>query len=245
MISAILFDFGGTLDSDGQHWLDRFYGIYDRIGLSDIPKERVKEAFYWADAQLELDSSIRTAGFRPMMERHVRYQFQKLGLKDPKREAEAAAAFYRPCEKVLHRNRRILERLHLAKLRLGIVSNFYGNVDALCEEAGLKPFLRVILDSMIVGLKKPDVKFFQMALDGLQTPASETAFVGDSFERDIVPAKALGMTTFWMTSEKSRVPPDPSKVDHVLHSLEDLPRLLVPSPDPLPQGEKASSTHPL
>ena len=227
MISSILFDFGGTLDSDGEHWLDRFYRIYDQIGLSQIPKERMKEAFYWGDEQLELDAFIRTAGLRPMMERHVRYQFQKLGLKDPKREGEAAAAFYRPCEKVLHRNRRILERLHQARLRLGVLSNFYGNVETLCDEAGLKPFLSVILDSMIVGLKKPDPKFFQMALDRMKTTAAQTAFIGDSFERDIVPAKSLGMTTFWMASEHNRIPPDPSKVDQVLHSLEDLPRALL------------------
>jgi putative hydrolase of the HAD superfamily len=226
MISSILFDFGGTLDSDGQHWLDRFYRIYDQIGLSDIPKNIVKEAFYFADERLESDSFVRTAGFRPMMERHVQYQFQKLGLKDPKREAEAAAAFYRPCEKVLHRNRGIMERLHHAGLRLGVVSNFYGNVETLCAEAGLKPFMTVILDSMVVGLKKPDPKLFQMALDRLKTPAAQTAFVGDSFERDIVPAKSLGMQTFWMTSEQNRVSPDPSMADHVLHSLEDLPRIL-------------------
>src|SRR5882724_6716563 len=98
MISAILFDFGGTLDSDGQHWLDRFYRIYEQIGLSNIPKERIKEAFYWADAQLEEDPGIRKAGFRLMMERHVRHQFEKLGLKDPKQEAKAALAFSRPAE---------------------------------------------------------------------------------------------------------------------------------------------------
>ena len=27
---AILFDFGGTLDSDGEHWLDPFYELYER-----------------------------------------------------------------------------------------------------------------------------------------------------------------------------------------------------------------------
>jgi putative hydrolase of the HAD superfamily len=226
MISAILFDFGGTLDADGQHWLDRFYRIYDQIGLSAIPKERIKEAFYWADGRLEEDQNMRTAGFRRMMERHVHYQFKKLGLDDPQREAEAAAAFYRPSEKVLHRNRRILERLHHEGLRLGVVSNFYGNVETLCEEAGLKPVLSVILDSLIVGFKKPGPKLFQLALDQLQLPADRVAFVGDSFERDIVPAKALGMTTFWMASELNRPALDPSKIDKTLYSLEDLPRAL-------------------
>jgi len=226
MISAILFDFGGTLDGDGQHWLDRFYRIYDQIGLAAISKERIKEAFYWADRLLEEDLSIREAGFRPMMERHAHYQFEKLGLDDPKREAEAAAAFYRPSEKVLHRNRRILERLHYEGLRLGVVSNFYGNVATLCAEAGLKPILSIILDSVIVGLKKPDPKLFQLALDQLKLPAGRVAYVGDSFERDIVPAKALGMMTCWMAGDKDQTPPDPAKVDHILHSLEDLPRAL-------------------
>jgi putative hydrolase of the HAD superfamily len=226
MISAILFDFGGTLDSDGQHWLDRFYRIYEQIGLSNLPRETIKEAFYWADAKLEEDPAIRKAGFRLMMERHVRYQFEKLGLNDPAREGEAAAAFYRPCEKVLHRNRGILEKLHHQGLHMGVISNFYGNVETLCREAGLAPFLDVILDSIIVGLKKPDPEIFQLALDKLKRQAPDVAFVGDSFERDIVPAKAMGMTTFWLASEKNKIPPDPSKVDHILHSLEDLPRHL-------------------
>ena len=226
MISAILFDFGGTLDSDGQHWLNRFYRIYDQIGLSHIPKERIKEAFYWADAQLESDPGIRSAGFRLLMERHAHLQFEKLGLTDPAREAKAAEAFYRPSEKVLHRNRLILEGLRQDGFRLGIISNFYGNIPTLCAEAGLKPVLSVILDSVLVGLKKPDPKIFQMALDQLKLSGHQVAFVGDSFDRDIVPAKALGMTTIRMASELNLPPSDPSKIDKTIYSLEDLPKAL-------------------
>jgi putative hydrolase of the HAD superfamily len=226
MISAILFDFGGTLDSDGQHWLNRFYRIYDQIGLSYIPKDRIKEAFYWADTQLEMDPGIRSAGFRLLMERHTHLQFEKLGLLDPKLETKAAEAFYRPSEKVLHRNRRILERLHHDGFKLGVVSNFYGNVPTLCGEAGLKPVLNVILDSLLVGLKKPDLKIFQMALDQLKLSGDQAAFVGDSFERDIVPAKALGMTTIWMTSEQNLPASDPSKIDKTIYSMEDLPKAI-------------------
>src|SRR5689334_14843655 len=117
MISAILFDFGGTLDSDGQHWLDRFYRIYEQIGLSHIPQARIKEAFYWADAQLEKNPAIQKAGFREMMTQHVHHQFEKLALKDPTRESEAAMAFARPSEKILHRNRHLLEKLHQAQFQ--------------------------------------------------------------------------------------------------------------------------------
>jgi FMN phosphatase YigB (HAD superfamily) len=64
MISAILFDMGGTLDSDGVHWLDRFYTLYTRLGVKDVPKTQIKEAFYWADAQAELDPAMKNAGMR-------------------------------------------------------------------------------------------------------------------------------------------------------------------------------------
>jgi len=39
---------------------------------------------------------MRTAEFRLMMEKHVHWQFQKLGIESPTMEARAAAAFYKP-----------------------------------------------------------------------------------------------------------------------------------------------------
>jgi len=45
MITAYFFDFGGTLDADGGHWLDRFYRIYEEIGLGKLDKSAIKEAF--------------------------------------------------------------------------------------------------------------------------------------------------------------------------------------------------------
>src|SRR5438132_5307294 len=182
MISAFLFDFGGTLDSDGQHWLDRFYAIYADIGLPEIPKTRIKEAFDWADEQAELDPSMRSAGLRQMIERHVHWQFQKLGLESPTLAAKAAAAFITPSDRILRRNRHVFEKLSHAGLKHGIISNFYGNIEALCREFAFFSFLNVILDSAVVGLKKPDPKLFGLAMERLKLPAEAIAFVGDSYE---------------------------------------------------------------
>jgi len=231
MISAVLFDFGGTLDADGLHWLDRFYRIYDKLGLSHIDRPQIKEAFYWADEQADKDPEMLKAEFRPMMERHARWQFQKLGLQDAPLESKIAAEFYRPAEKVLHRNRKILETLSYAGLKLGIVSNFYGNIETLCKEFGYSPFINVIMDSKITGLSKPDPAVFQAALDRLGVPASDAAFVGDSFERDMIPAKSIGMRTYWLLGDQVRTPPDSSKVDVILRSLEDLPKDLICDPE--------------
>jgi HAD superfamily hydrolase (TIGR01509 family) len=223
MISGLLFDFGGTLDSDGGHWLDRFWAIYPQIGLPDISRDRIKEAFYWADLQAEKSDDMRQAGFRKMMELHADWQFKKLGLVDPEKQAAAAAAFYRPSERILHRNRGILEQLAHDGYKMGVVSNFYGNVEVLCKEALFTPFLKTVLDSTIIGLKKPDPAFFQLALSRLNLPAERVTFIGDSFERDMVPAKALGMYTLWMVGDTGKKPPMPGIADVIVRSLEDVP----------------------
>jgi putative hydrolase of the HAD superfamily len=62
-----------------------------------------------------------------------------------------------------------------------------------------------------------------MAIERLKFPAEKIAFVGDSFERDIIPAKSVGMQTVWIIGgDRDLVPPDPSRVDRVIKSLEDL-----------------------
>jgi len=227
MISAILFDWGGTLDSDGLHWLDRFYAIYQRLGMTAIPRAQIKEAFYWADAQAELDPAMKKMGLRGMMERHARWQVEKLGATHVGLAAKLAEDFYRPSERILHRNRHVLEKLSHLGCSLGIISNFYGNIETLCNEFGYTPFLKVILDSAVAGVRKPDPAIFRKALDALGVPASETAFVGDSFERDIVPAKMLGLQTFWLLGDQERTAPEPGRADAVLRSLEDLPAIVA------------------
>jgi putative hydrolase of the HAD superfamily len=227
MISSILFDMGGTLDSDGLHWLDRFYSIYKKQGISQVSRDSIKEAFYWADTQAEAHETIKKAGLREMIEQHVRWQFQKLSIENVGLEAQVSAAFWRPSERIMRRNRHILERLSFSGFKMGIISNFYGNIDALCREFGYLPYLSVVLDSAVCGVRKPDPRVFQLALDQLKSTAAETAFVGDSFERDIIPAKSLGMTTFWLVGDQPKTPPLPGQADFLLRSLEDFPQKLA------------------
>ena len=69
----MLFDFGGTLDAPGVHWLTRFHRLYLQIGLEVAP-ERIKEAFYWADAQLLAHPEITTLPLLPLMLEHAALQ---------------------------------------------------------------------------------------------------------------------------------------------------------------------------
>lgn len=227
MTSAILFDFGGTLDGDGLHWLDRFRAIYARYEALAVDPDRLKEAFYEADRLLEADPTVGVCGYREMMRRHARLQLRYLGLDADGLADRLAADFAGPAERALARNRRVLQQLWASGYRLGVLSNFYGNVATLCQEAGLTPFLDVILDSAVVGMRKPDPRFFAKALDGLGVAARETAMVGDSFDRDIRPARALGLRTYWVAPGRRAECPDPALVDGILDDVTALPELLV------------------
>ena len=89
---GILFDFGGTLDSDGEHWFDRFCALYRDAGL-DLPLEEIKRVFYHADGLCCEDLRVRTMGLWPLMEQHVRIQFQALGLEDVEKGQEMVRSF--------------------------------------------------------------------------------------------------------------------------------------------------------
>ena len=58
------------------------------------------------------------------------------------------------------------------RYRLGVVSNFYGNLTRVCDDAGIHSFFQVLVDSSEVGCTKPDPRIFQRALEALGVPAS-------------------------------------------------------------------------
>jgi putative hydrolase of the HAD superfamily len=221
---AILFDFGGTLDSDGEHWLDRFYALYQDLGFR-IPAPEIKRAFYHADGLCSSDAEVVSLGLRPLMTRHVRLQFSALNLADDSKQRKMVESFCSESERVLRRNARLLGRLK-DRYHLGLVSNFYGNVATLCEEAGLTPALDVILDSTLIGMSKPDPGIFRAALERLQLPAEEAVCVGDSFERDVIPARELGMKTIWLKGPHPRIPQNAGSADDSISSLSELEVLI-------------------
>jgi FMN phosphatase YigB (HAD superfamily) len=225
MIRAILFDMGGTLDGDGLHWLERFVALYREFGI-DLPRETLRGAFDEAERQAAQSEDILSANFRQMIELYVKWQLAHLKLKDPVLQQHLIAGFTAPVRKAVAANVRLLAELAERDFELGVVSNGCGNVEALCADFGYTPFLSAIVDSRRVGICKPDPAIFSLAAERLGRDPETILMVGDSFERDILPAKQIGMKTAWLEGPESRPCPDPSVVDLRLRALADLPGAL-------------------
>jgi len=224
-IDTLLFDFGGTLDAPGVHWLTRFHQLYPQVGLEIVP-ERIKEAFYWADAQLLAHPKITTLQLLPLMLEHAALQLRYLDLPAHPYQQQLAAGFCDAARRSLQTSVGVLTALR-QRFTLGVISNFYGNVATLCQECGLAALCDVIIDSAQVGVSKPEQRIFTLALEQLGRAPHTVAYVGDSFERDVRGAKAAGLHAIWLCGLEPRPCPDPSVVDATITTLEELPAILA------------------
>ena len=225
MIRAILFDMGGTLDGDGLHWLDRFLALYKSFGV-ELARESIREAFDEAERRSALDETIASSNLAQMIRLHVKWQLAHLGLMDAGLEHHLVEGFIDPARLAAAENTQVLATLAERGFELGVVSNGCGNVERLCADFGYAPFLSVIIDSRRVGLFKPDPAIFLHAAEKLGRDPGMMMMVGDSFDRDVLPAKKAGMKTAWLEGPTARECPNPSLVDLHLRRLSDLPATL-------------------
>ena len=224
-IEAILLDMGGTLDGRGA-WRDRFHRLFAELGLERFSHAERTRAFDYADERSHTTPEMGTARLRSMLDQHVAWQLESLGLHDPMIQREIVGRFAAEAEEAASVNRDVLATLVEQGFRLGVVSNACGNAAVLCEEFGYSAMLSAIVDSQRVGVSKPDPAIFRHALALVRTAPERAAFVGDSLDRDIEPAKRLGMVTFWIASRPAQRTEQNALADVTLDSVADLPARL-------------------
>jgi FMN phosphatase YigB (HAD superfamily) len=91
----------------------------------------------------------------------------------------------------------LLESLHSQGYRLALLANY--NCDRVFQRTvdylNLRPYFDLCLSSASVEYRKPDVRFFQLALDRWDALAYETVVVGDALLDDIRGGIELGALT--------------------------------------------------
>ncbi len=225
--SVVLFDFGGTLDADGLRWSVRFHARYRAAG-GTLDLATFEPLFQRSDEMLAALPGIRSLEYRATVDAQARL----LGRLLPDARAVSlgalAEAFYREARATIERNRPLLERL-AARHRLGLISNFTGNLAPCLEELDLVRFFDVVLDSALEGIEKPEAGLFTRALGALGVLPADAWMVGDNFEADIRPALGLGMRACWLTPAHLAAPPGGDASARIA-CLLDLVRVLETGP---------------
>jgi HAD superfamily hydrolase (TIGR01509 family) len=235
---AILFDFGGTLDFP-RHWLDRFVTHYQAAGIG-IERMELDHPFSAATQRAYACSAVlRDYSLSQLVALLVELQFENLGIHGMAATRLITGAssdeivtelkmrirdcFVQESAIGLAVSRSVLTSL-ARRVKIGVVSNFYGNLDRVIAEAGLAGAVSVITDSGVLGFYKPDPRIFAASLAQLGVRPHEAVMVGDSMKKDCAPARAMGMTTVWLRhgefNGREAAPSDP--VDFTIDSLEAL-----------------------
>jgi HAD superfamily hydrolase (TIGR01549 family) len=236
LVKALLFDFGGTLDGPS-HWLDRFLTQYRATGI-EISRGELDPAFdhatktgyaatrvisrfgltdlirFLVGQQLEYLRASGPAPVREMIEKADGKQRHKI-------VEQITAAFVRETKAGLAESKSLLASLK-DRFRLGVVSNFYGNLDAILGESGMEKLFAAVADSSKLKVFKPDPGIFRAALKSLRLDSTEAAMVGDSLDKDCAPARRLGLRTVWYNAHPNGRGDSEGVADFTIGSLAGL-----------------------
>lgn len=233
-VKGIIFDYGGTIDTGGDHWSEVIWAAYRKEGVG-VDKPTFREAYVYAERELARTLHILPHhNFRDLLGIKMTIELQWLveqGHFAPQDvetvSARLADYCYDAARQSVEAARPTLEAL-ASKLPLVLVSNFYGNVAAVLDDFNLSTYFKSIIESAVVGVRKPDPKIFQMGCDALGLKPENVLVIGDSYRKDIVPAESLGCQVLWIKgkgwteAEDAQLHPNIIKtLGEVLAFLED------------------------
>lgn len=227
-IKGIIFDYGGTIDSRGVHWSEVIWDGYQAAGVP-VDKTTFREAYVFAERELARTRHILPHHtFADLLLIKMRIELQWLADQShlPAGAAElwakpVADYCYDAAKNSIADARPVLDALY-ERYPMVLVSNFYGNVESVLEDFDLRRYFRSIIESAVVGVRKPDPQIFRLGVDALGLHPEEVLVVGDSYKKDIVPAESLGCHVAWLKGKGWTADEDAQMHPSIIASLSEL-----------------------
>ena len=224
MIKGYIFDYGGTLDTGGQHWGKVIWHAYERQQVP-VTEEAFREAYVHAERTLGKNPIIQPDfTFYKTIETKIRIQLEYLQEKNDVSSVSSCLKsltddLYAITCRETSKSREVLLQLK-QQYPMVLVSNFYGNIATVLKEFQLDGIFDTIIESAVVGVRKPDPQIFTLGVEALGIQPDEVVVVGDSMDKDIIPAGKAGCHTVWFKGEGwTNDPVDESPAGRVITDL--------------------------
>lgn len=272
-IKGIIFDYGGTLDTRGDHWSEVLWQGYEHFGIGvaddeevepgvSIHKQAFRDAYVYGERALAVNPIVTPDfHFEDILREKLILELNflagkelletgkddaakqaKLGNLGNDSDASSESLFLSLSDseiqqiavdmaryinsktlELLHENKQVLEHLKQAGYPMVLVSNFYGNINQVLKDAGIDGYFKDVIESAVVGVRKPNPAIFALGVCALDLPASQVLVVGDTYGKDIIPAHKLGCHTLWIKGlqwEEKKV--DESIPDGIIKKLSEM-----------------------
>lgn len=209
MTKGFIFDYGGTIDTAGRHWGKVLWHAYCRHEIP-ITEEQFREAYVHAERTLGSQPIIKPDyTFYKTLETKLRIEMEYLMSEGywnvsedeyVRNHKNILEDLYEGVKQETSHSREVLTKIN-ARHPMVLVSNFYGNISVVLKEFGLDKLFMQIIESAVVGIRKPDPRIFTLGVEALKLNPADVTVVGDSFYKDIVPAKKAGCKAIWFKGE--------------------------------------------
>ncbi len=227
-IKGIIFDYGGTIDSRGTHWSEVIWAGYQAAGVK-VDKDTFREAYVYAERELARHPHIQPDdNFYNLLYKKMVIELQWLADNGKLAGSEVAVLApdiakycYDAARECVEEAKSVLDRL-AGRYPMVLVSNFYGNVESVLSDFGLLHYFRRIIESAVVGVRKPDPAIFRLGVDALGMKPEEVLVVGDSYKKDIVPAEKIGCRVAWLKGKGWTADEDAVMHPAIIKKLSDL-----------------------
>ena len=229
-VHGFLLDFGGTIDTNGLHWAEVLWLAYTDAGVP-VEKQIFREAYKHGERTLALQPVIKPDyNLYDVLKSKTAIQLHYLlnaGHLPASFDIQGASEqISRSCYDLVHRT--VKEAVHVLNALpypMVLVSNFYGNIRTVLEDLEIDKYFSDIVESAVVGVRKPDPEIFTLGVAALGVEAAYVAVVGDSYTKDIIPAKGAGCHTIWLKGKEWEETPDTDQADIIIHSFGELTSL--------------------
>lgn len=227
-IKGVIFDYGGTIDSRGVHWSEVIWDGYRNAGV-EVSKEDFRECYVFAERELaKVRHILPEHNFHDLLLIKMRIELGFLaekglidaGCVEPQ-AVNVADYCYNEAKSSVEEARPVLEALH-ARYPMVLVSNFYGNVESVLADFNLRHYFKEIIESAVVGVRKPDPQIFRLGVDALGLEPCNVLVIGDSYKKDIVPAESIGCRVLWLKGKGWTADEDAQMHPNIIKKLAEV-----------------------
>lgn len=235
-VKGVIFDYGGTIDTNSVHWSEVLWSAYEQQKVP-VEKSDFRAAYVYGERSMAQYPLVKPSdNFHQVLRIKTHLQINRL-CEEGKLQASSvqqviwseaiADACYEHVLGILEMSREVVRRL-AGQYKLVLVSNFYGDIEAILKEFGLSSYFSGIVESSVVGVRKPDPAIYRLGVETMGFRPEEIVVIGDSFSKDIVPAKTVGCKAIWLSGPSwGNEEVDESLPDLIIHSLDEVMKALA------------------
>jgi len=236
---SIFFDFGGTLmcaESDNVAHLHMIKEVIQRYNLSASPEDMVTKynSYLFTKEMTLLDTDPEEKSFTPLREstkKAFKGVLTEYDIQPSKEDFQwFSKSFFENHKKYIKlfpETFKIIKQIrNNDSTHIGIISDI--DTDFLkfqFNAFGISKLFDSITTSEEVQVYKPKEKIFQVALNKAGCQGKESIIIGDSYKKDIVGGKNMGMTTIWINKfQPDNI--DTKKADFTVTHLKEISPIL-------------------